>query len=135
MPCCSSPERPAMRLLRSFPTLTIALLSACVSGGNELPASSATVGVAPAAKTQVASGLSFVEAQCSGCHAVRPGIEPPNPQAPSFVAVANDMGFNQRTLHEFFRDGHDTPAAMTIKLGDDEADMAAAYIMSLRSPG
>jgi cytochrome c553 len=67
---------------------------------------------------------------------VRPGVEPPNPQAPSFVAVANDLGFKEDTLREFFRDGHDTPAAMSIRLGQEEAEMAAAYIMSLRSqPG
>ncbi|QGN55516.1 hypothetical protein GKE62_14100 [Novosphingobium sp. Gsoil 351] len=83
---------------------------------------------------QVTRGLSFVEAQCSGCHSVRPGIEPPNPQAPSFVAVANDMEFNQSTLRAFFRDGHETPDAMSIKLDEDEAEIAAAYIMSLRSP-
>ena len=124
-----------MRFLRSFHALTIALISACVPGGQELAATSPAVGVAPAGRAQIKRGLSFVEAQCSGCHAVRPGVKPPNPQAPSFVAVANDMGFNQYTLHEFFRDGHDTPAAMTIKLSEDEADMAAAYIMSLRSPG
>jgi mono/diheme cytochrome c family protein len=123
-----------MRILRSFPPVIIALLSACVSAGTELPASGAAVGVGPGAKTQIAQGLSFVEAQCSGCHAVRPGVMPPNPQAPSFVAVANEMGFNQATLHEFFRDGHDTPAAMSIKLEEGQADMAAAYIMSLRSP-
>jgi hypothetical protein len=50
------------------------------------------------------------------------------------VAVANDMGFNVDTLREFMRDRHDTPEAMTIYLDEDEAEMAAAYIMSLRSP-
>ncbi|WP_164844090.1 hypothetical protein [Croceicoccus ponticola] len=50
------------------------------------------------------------------------------------MAVANDMGFNQQTLREFFRDGHDDPFAMTILLEEDEAEIATAYIMSLRSP-
>jgi hypothetical protein len=50
------------------------------------------------------------------------------------VAVANDMGFNQDLLREFFRDGHDTPDAMSIMLTREEAEMASAYIVSLRSP-
>jgi mono/diheme cytochrome c family protein len=114
--------------------LSTALLCACGHAGKEVPTSNSTGALATAAQTQVARGLSFVEAQCSGCHAVRPGVEPPNPQAPSFVAVANDMGFNQDTLREFMRDRHDTPAEMTIYLDEDEAEMASAYIMSLRSP-
>lgn len=100
----------------------------------ESPAAKSEVAPASAEQAQVALGRSFVEAQCSGCHAVRPGTEPPNPQAPSFVAVANDMGFNEQTLREFFRDGHDDPFAMTILLEEDEAEIATAYIMSLRSP-
>jgi mono/diheme cytochrome c family protein len=131
-PC--PPERFAMLLARSFVALTTVLLCACVPTGEELPTSNSTVAVATAGQTQIARGLSFVEAECSGCHAVRPGFEPPNPQAPSFVAVANDMGFNQDTLHEFFRDGHDTPAAMSILLDEEETEIAVAYIMSLRSP-
>lgn len=122
-----------MQFSRSFVALATVLLCACGPAGKELPTSNSTVTLATATQTQVARGLSFVEAQCSGCHAVRPGVEPPNPQAPSFVAVANEMGFNQDTLREFFRDGHDTPAAMSIQLEEDDADMAAAYIMSLRS--
>lgn len=123
-----------MSFSRPFVAMTTALLCACVPAGKELSTSSSSVALATAAQTQEARGFSFVEAQCSGCHAVRPGVERPNPQAPSFVAVANDMGFNQDTLREFFRDGHDTPAAMTIQLDEDEAEIAAAYIMSLRSP-
>lgn len=123
-----------MPLSRSFAVFAAALLGACGHAAMDSPAARSDVALASAAKTQVALGLSFVEAQCSGCHAVRPGTEPPNPQAPSFVAVANDMGFNQQTLREFFRDGHDDPFAMTILLEEHEAEIATAYIMSLRSP-
>jgi mono/diheme cytochrome c family protein len=128
------PEGLAVRFPRPLVALSTALLCACGHAGKEVPTSNSTGALATAAQTQVARGLSFVEAQCSGCHAVRPGVEPPNPQAPSFVAVANDMGFNQDTLREFMRDRHDTPAEMTIYLDEDEAEMASAYIMSLRSP-
>jgi len=123
-----------MPLSRLFVALTTVLLCACGHTGKELPTSNSTVSLSTVEQTQVARGLSFVETQCSGCHAVRPGVEPPNPQAPSFVAVANDMGFNPDTLRTFFRDGHDTPAAMSIQLDEDEAELAAAYIMSLRTP-
>jgi mono/diheme cytochrome c family protein len=123
-----------MPLFRPFVALTAALLSACGHAGQKLPNSNSVVAVPAVRQTQVARGLSFVEANCSGCHSLRPGIEPPNPQAPSFVAIANDLGFNEESLREFFRDGHDTPAAMSIRLDGDEAETAAAYIMSLRSP-
>lgn len=126
-------ERLAMQFSRPFVVLTTALLCACVPAERE-PASSNAAALATSAHTLDARALSFVEDNCSGCHALRPGVEPPNPQAPSFVAVANNMGFNQDTLREFFRDGHDTPDAMSIMLTREEADMASAYIMSLRSP-
>lgn len=123
-----------MLFSRSFIALTTALLCACGTARTELSTTNSTVALATAAPTQVERGLAFVDSQCSGCHAVRPGVEPPNTQAPSFVAVANDMRFSQDTLREFFRDGHDTPAAMSIQLEEDEAEMAAAYIMSLKMP-
>lgn len=129
------PQKPfAMSLARSLVALTAVLLCGCGDTRKDFPTSHSPVALATVEQTQVALGLSFVEAECSGCHAVRPGVEPPNPQAPSFVAVANDMGFHRDTLREFFRDGHDTPAAMSIRLDEDEAEIASAYIMSLRSP-
>jgi len=123
-----------MLFSRPFVALTTAMLCACGHAGEEPPVANSAVALDAAGQDQVARGLSFVEAQCSGCHAVRPGFEPPNPQAPSFVAVANDMGFDHDTLREFFRDGHDVPFAMSILLEEDEAEIAATYIMSLRSP-
>lgn len=123
-----------MPLLRPFAALTAALLCACGHAGQELSTPNSALAGAAAGQTPVERGLSFVDANCSGCHAVRPGIEPPNPQAPSFVTVANDFGFTEDTLRQFLRDGHDTPAAMSIRLAEDEAEMTAAYIISLRSP-
>ena len=121
-----------MPFARPLALLTATLLMACAGAAQDLsPNPSAAAG---AEQAKVARGLAFATEQCGGCHALQPGAEPPNPQAPSFVAVANDMGFNQDTLREFMRDRHDTPAAMSIYLDEDEAEMAAAYIMSLRSP-
>lgn len=118
-----------MSFARPFALLTVTLLVGCAATEQHL--SSAPAGVE---QTKVARGLAFAMEQCSGCHALEPGEEPPNPQAPSFVAVANDLGFDPATLREFFLDKHDTPAQMTIELEEEQAEIVAAYIMSLRSP-
>lgn len=120
-----------------FPRLNVvvatALLCACSSTGKSSGDLDRKTAAPSAAQAQIERGFAFVSAQCSGCHALTHGTEPSNPQAPSFVAVANDMGFTEFTLREFFRDGHDTPAAMTIELEEEDAEIATAYIMSLRS--
>ena len=116
---------------RIFVVSITAVLCACAPAVEE-PQVAPSVAPASAEEMQVARGFAFVQAQCSGCHAVVPGTEPPNPQAPSFVAVAQEMGFDHQSLREFFLDGHDVPFAMTILLEEDEADIATAYIMSLR---
>lgn len=122
-----------MSFARLSAILTAGLLSACTYAGKEAPAPSPAIAGAGSEEAKVARGLAFVDARCSSCHAVRPVVTPPNPQAPSFVAVANEMDFDEESLREFFTDGHDLPFAMTILLEDEEADIAAAYIMSLRS--
>jgi mono/diheme cytochrome c family protein len=131
--CVAFRESLAMPIHRLNVIVASALLCACspIGGSSgDLKRSAANV---PAAETQIERGLAFVSAQCGGCHAIRHGSQPPNPQAPSFVAVANDMGFTDFTLREFFSDGHDTPTAMTIKLEEEDAEIATAYIMSLRA--
>ncbi len=123
-----------MPFCRSIAALTTALLCACGPTVSDPSIATLQPAAATAEQTQIARGHAFVAAKCSGCHAVEPGIEPPNPQAPSFVAVANEMDFTPERLREFFLDGHDDPFAMTILLEEDEAEIATAYIMSLRSP-
>lgn len=118
-----------MSLARPFALLILTLLVGCASTGQH-PAS----GPAGAEQAKIARGLAYATEQCGGCHALQPGTEPPNPQAPSFVAVANDLGFDPATLREFFLDRHDTPAQMTIELEEEQAEIVAAYIMSLRTP-
>lgn len=122
-----------MPLFRPIVLLIPALLCGCINSAPH-PPSPVSKTLAVATQTQDERGLAIVEAQCSGCHAVRSGVQPPNPQAPSFVAVANDMGFTEGTLREFFRDRHDTPTAMSIVLDEDDAKSVGAYIMSLRKP-
>lgn len=127
------PRMSAMPFSRSFVALATVLLCGCSSNGKDLSTSNSTAVTLPATQAQIAKGLAFVDQQCSGCHAVRPGYEPANSQAPSFLMVANNMQFNQASLREFFRDRHDSPDSMSIYLNEDDAEIAAAYIMSLRS--
>lgn len=119
-------------------SLPIAMLlgaAACTAPpGPAAPAAAPDAALDPAAtSTAVARGRTFAEAQCSGCHALTAG-ESPNPQAPSFAAVANEMDFTAASLHEFFVDGHDLPGMMTIQLDDEDADAMTAYILSLQRP-
>ena len=106
-----------------------ALLWSCVATTPELAPAGPTAATASAAR-----GLTFAEAQCSGCHAVALGQSSPNPQAPTFDAVANELDFTPVTLREFFLDGHETPAQMSLQLEEDDAEAVTTYIMSLRKP-
>lgn len=87
---------------------------------------------APGPSASAGRGLAFADAQCSGCHGVARGQNSPNPQAPTFEAVANELDFTPGTLREFFLDGHDTPTQMSLQLEEDDAEDVTAYIMSLR---
>ena len=123
-----------MTFFRPLALSAITLLWACAGTEQERPAAGSAAALASPEKTPAERGLAFAQAQCSGCHAVQPGTEPPNPQAPSFEAVANELGFSQTSLREFFVDKHDTPDQMLIELDDDAAEIVTAYIMSLRKP-
>lgn len=114
-----------MSLARLMPSWCTIILAGCVQPLPQTPTS-------PVADPQVGRGFAFAEAQCSGCHALKRGEASPNPQAPGFAAVANEMAFTTVTLREFFLDGHDFPGMMSIQLEEEEADMVTAYIMSLR---
>lgn len=125
---------PDARMVRLFAPAS--LLTGCVVPPVAETAGSAsgTEARSPVASALAARGRSFAEAQCSGCHALSAG-ESPNPQAPSFAAVANEMNFTPASLREFFVDGHDLPGMMTIRLDDEDADAMTAYILSLQKPG
>ncbi len=121
-----------MRLPRLVLLWSAIVLAGCTMPSREPPAPTAAQPLA-AGDPQIARGLAFAEAQCSGCHAVRRGEDSPNPQAPGFAAVADEMGFTVASLREFFLDRHDFPGMMSIQLEEEEADEVAAYIMSLRA--
>jgi len=97
-----------------------------------LVAGCATAASQPTGEPQQAEALAFAQEQCSGCHAIKPGTDSPNPRAPAFETVANDLGFNPVTLYEFFRDGHDDAGQMRIQLPEDKAILMRDYILSLK---
>jgi mono/diheme cytochrome c family protein len=92
----------------------------------------ATTTSQPAGEPGHAEALAFAQEQCSGCHALSAGADSPNPRAPAFETVANDLGFNPVTLYEFFRDGHDDAGQMRIQLPEDKAILMRDYILSLK---
>ncbi|KEO96530.1 hypothetical protein EH32_09890 [Erythrobacter litoralis] len=104
---------------------TIALLAAAV----------------PLAACQTASGSdavmepdppAFVEAACGGCHAIEPPFLSPNPQSPSFEAIANRPGLSEDTLGDWLMDAHNYPEVMDFDLSRAQVDQIAAYMITLR---
>jgi mono/diheme cytochrome c family protein len=92
-----------------------------------------------AAPTEVQDGKTLALHTCAACHTVSadqtqaPALQP---QAPSFLSIANDPTVTQPLLIEFLQIKHQslkTPPDMpTMLLTQREAASAAAYIMSLR---
>ena len=76
-------------------------------------------------------GAEFVEKNCTGCHAVRPGQQAsPLHTAPSFTAVANSPGMTSIALTAFFRTSHKNMPNFIIASKDIED--INAYILSLK---
>ena len=74
----------------------------------------------------------FVEAACGGCHAVEPPFLSPNPQSPSFEAIANRAGLSEDTLGDWLADAHNYPEVMDFDLTRAQVDQIAAYMITLR---
>ena len=74
----------------------------------------------------------FVEAACGGCHAVQPPFLSPNPQAPSFEAIANREGLSEDTLASWLKDAHNYPEVMDFDLEDEQVEQIAEYMITLR---
>ena len=99
-----------------------------------------TVGTKPqpfasTAKAQTAPikvGYELSEALCSGCHAISADEISSNPSSPSFVAIANTHGLTLARLREWLRDSHNFPEQMEMEVGDQDVDLLAGYIITLR---
>ena len=74
----------------------------------------------------------FVEAACGGCHAVEPPFLSPNPQSPSFEAIANREGLSEDTLGDWLMNAHNYPEVMDFDLTRPQVDQIAAYMVTLR---
>lgn len=119
----------------SFPiALAAFFLAACQpvlqAEAGPVPAAAA----APQAFSQPAkAGYQLSEALCSGCHAIRPGEISPNPMSPSFEMIANMPGLTLGTLSEYLRDSHNYPETMNFEVAQEDSDVLAAYMITLRS--
>lgn len=74
----------------------------------------------------------FVEAACGGCHATEPPYLSPNPQAPSFEAIANRPGVTKATVRAWLVNAHNYPEDMDFTLTRDHVEEVSAYMITLR---
>ena len=77
---------------------------------------------------------SFAQGVCGACHAVEAPWHSPNPQAPTFVDIANRPGISEESLADWLKDAHNYPDVMDVDLGETDAEELAAYMLTLRSP-
>ena len=111
-------------------SLTIALggpallfaLAACQPATPSAVASAAQPGAVP----------SFAQAVCGDCHALEPLQLSPNPEAPTFVSIANRPGLTSETLAVWLRDSHNYPEAMEFDLDEQHVSELTAYLLTLR---
>ncbi|MGY6550700.1 MAG: hypothetical protein ACXIT4_02265 [Erythrobacter sp.] len=107
------------RISRAFGPLALAgLLAACQT--TTPPPQSA------------ANPPAFVEAACGGCHATEPPFLSPNPESPSFAAIANRRGLTEATLASWLKDAHNYPEQMDFDLTSEQAEQIADYMITLR---
>lgn len=83
-------------------------------------------------QTAAAKPPAFVEAACGGCHAVEPPFRSPNPESPSFAAIANRTGLTEATLASWLTDAHNYPEQMDFTLTPAQAQAIADYMVTLR---
>ena len=103
------------------------LLAGCQSAGPV---------AAPAAPPSTAAADAvpdYVTAICGECHAVKDNAVSPNPQAPGFADIANSPGLTRDTLVTFLSDAHNYPMQMDVDLVDEDIEVIADYMLTLRS--
>ena len=112
-------------------TATLAL-AACQTAGTDNPPPMVGKATAPSADTRAPA---FIEAACGGCHAVEPPFLSPNPQAPSFAAIANRRGLSEKSLADWLSQAHNYPEDMDFTLTRPQIDQIARYMVMLRDAG
>jgi len=108
-----------MRSLIPFALATLAL-AACQSA----PPQTASSKSAPIPN--------LVQGVCGDCHGVQPPFLSPNPEAPSFEAIANSAGLTGDSLTAWLIDAHNYPELMEFELNEPEAREVAAYMVTLQ---
>ncbi len=78
------------------------------------------------------AALTFSQAACGGCHAVEyPGASP-NPNSPTFAAIANREGVSDETLAEWLANAHNYPEVMDFDLTAEQVELIAQHMRTLR---
>lgn len=86
----------------------------------------------PSAQASPPPAPTFVQAACGGCHAVERPFLSPNPQAPSFEAVANRPGVTKATIRAWLVNAHNYPEQMDFDLERDHVEEVTDYMIALR---
>ena len=102
-------------------------LAACQAPGAETVASSSLAAASPPAPPH------YVTAICGECHAVTENAVSPNSQAPGWVDIANSPGLTRDTLVTFLSDAHNYPMQMDVDLVEEDIELIADYMMTLRT--
>ncbi len=74
----------------------------------------------------------LVQGVCGDCHGVEPPFLSPNPDAPSFEAVANSAGLTGESLTAWLIDAHNYPEFMEFELSEEEAREVADYMVTFQ---
>ena len=117
-----------MRIVETM-ALASLLLAGCQSAG-PVPAPAAAPSPAAADAGAVPD---YVTAICGECHAVKDNAVSVNPQAPGFADIANSPGLTRDTLVTFLSDAHNYPMQMDVDLVDEDIEVIADYMLTLRS--
>ena len=107
-------------------------LTACQTPGSENPPPMVGKSTSPSPDTRAPA---FVEAACGGCHAVEPPFLSPNPQSPSFAAIANRRGLSEASLADWLAEAHNYPEDMDFTLTRPQINQIARYMVTLRKAG
>ncbi len=117
------------RLILIAPLALIALAACAAAPGTDKPPAMVGKATSPSPDTRAPA---FIEAACGGCHAVEPPFLSPNPESPSFAAIANRDGLSEATLATWLADAHNYPEQMDFTLTPARVDEIARYILTLR---
>ena len=117
-----------MRIVETM-ALASLLLAGCQSAGPV-----AAPAAAPSTAAADADAVpDYVTAICGECHAVKDNAVSVNPQAPGFADIANSPGLTRDTLVTFLSDAHNYPMQMDVDLVDEDIEVIADYMLTLRS--